>query len=75
MTEKPTPEAEPTNETASHPDQDWGRIAFYVVLSIIVTLGLHYVAFAGMNLSPTAHAFVGMVLFFVVGFVSFGVFY
>lgn len=79
MSKETISEAEPTSETTATPDQDWGRITFCVVLAIIAALGIHYVVFAfmfvGMNLSPTVHAFVGMVLFFIAGFVSFSIFY
>jgi hypothetical protein len=67
------------SETTATPDQDWGRITLCVVIAIIVALGVHYAAFAvvftGMNLSPTVHAFIGMVLFFIAGFASFSLFY
>lgn len=77
---KETPiKAEPANETTSSPDQDWGKITLCVVIAIIAALAVHYVVFevvfTGMNLSPTVHALVGMVLFFVAGFVSFSAFY
>jgi predicted cobalt transporter CbtA len=80
MSKEPTATAEPTTETTATPDQDWGdqdwgKITFCVVLAIIAALGVHYVVFAGMNLSPTVHAFGGMVLFFIAGFVSFSIFY
>lgn len=75
MTKETTARAEPPAETVSYQNSDWGKITAAVVISIIVALGVHYVAFAGMNLSPTINAFVGMVLFFIVGFVTFGVFY
>ena len=79
MSKETTANVEPTNETTSPSDQDWGKITLCVVLAIIVALGVHYVVFevmvAGMNLSPTVHALVGMVLFFIAGFVSFSVFY
>jgi hypothetical protein len=79
MSKETTAKAASPNETASPPDQDWGKITLCVVIAIIVALGVHYVVFelvfAGMNLSPTVHALVGMVLFFIAGFVSFSVFY
>ena len=79
MSKEPTATAEPTEEDASYPDQDWGKITFCVVLAIIAALAIHYVAFeivvTGMNLSPTVHALAGIVLFFVAGFISFSVFY
>jgi hypothetical protein len=79
MSEETTENAEPTSETTSAPDQDWGKISFCVVTAIIAALAVHYalfeVAITGTNLSPTLHALVGMVLFFVAGFVSFSVFY
>ena len=79
MAKETTAGAEPANETESYPDQDWGKITLCVAIAIVVALAVHYVAFevafAGMNLSPTVHAFVGMVLFFVAGFASFSVFY
>lgn len=79
MSNETTANAEPPNETASSPDQDWGKVIFCVLLAIIAALSVHYVVFtvvfAGTNLSPTVHAFVGMVFFFVAGFVSFSVFY
>lgn len=79
MSKEPTANAEASTETAATPDQDWGKITLCVVIAIIVALGVHYVVFeavfTGMNLSPTVHALVGMVLFFIAGFVSFGTFY
>ena len=79
MSNEPTATAEPTEEDASYPDQDWGKVTFCVVLAILAALAVHYVAFelvvSGTNLSPTVHALVGMVLFFVAGFVSFSIFY
>lgn len=75
MSKETTAKAEPTNEITSTPDQDWGKITAAVVISVIVAVGVHYVVFAGMNLSPTVHAFVGAVLFFITGFVTFGVIY
>lgn len=78
MSKETTATVESPKETA-YPDQEWGKITLCVVLAIIVALGVHYVGFevvfAGMNLSPTVHALVGMVLFFIAGFVSFSVFY
>ena len=68
----------PTEPTTSE-DQDWGRVALCVVVAIIAALGIHYVLFevviTGMNLSPTVHAFAGMVLFFFAGFISFSTIY
>ncbi len=79
MSKETTATVESPNETESYPDQDWGKVIFCVVLAIIAALSVHYVVFtavfAGTNLSPTVHAFVGMVLFFIAGFVSFSVFY
>lgn len=79
MSEETTANAEPSDETASGPDQDWGKIATCVVIAIIAALAIHYVVFevviTGTNLPPTVHALVGMVLFFFAGFVSFSVFY
>lgn len=79
MSNEPTSTAEPTEEDASYPDQDWGKVAFCAGLAILAAVAIHYVAFeivvTGMNLSPTVHALVGMVLFFIAGFVSFSVFY
>lgn len=79
MSTEPTATAEPTEEDASQPEQDWGKVAFCVVLAMIAALGVHYVAFeivfTSMNLSPTVHALVGMILFFIAGFASFSVFY
>lgn len=79
MSEETTANAEPTNETTSAPDQDWGKITLCVVIAIIAALAIHYVVFqvviTGTNLPPTLHALVGMVLFFFAGFVSFSVFY
>lgn len=79
MSEETTANAEPTNETASTPDQDWGKITLCVVIAIVAALAVHYVAFevliTGTNLAPTVHALAGMVLFFFAGFVSFSVFY
>lgn len=79
MTNEPAATEAPTNETSSAPDQDWGRIAFCVVLAVLAALATHYVAFGivftGTNLPPTVHALVGMGLFFVAGFASFSVFY
>ncbi|GAA0254394.1 hypothetical protein ACFFQF_17410 [Haladaptatus pallidirubidus] len=72
MAKEATARAEPPAETALYQNSDRGKILAAVVISIIVALGVHYVAFAGMNLSPTVNAFVGMVLFFVAGFVTFG---
>ena len=79
MSEETTASAEPTNEHTATPDQDWGRIALCVAIAIVAALAVHYVVFevliTGTNLPPTAHALVGMVLFFFAGFVSFSVFY
>lgn len=75
MATEETAKAEPSNETASYRNSDWGKITVAVVISIIVALGVHYVVFAGMNLSPTVHAFAGMVLFFIAGFITFGIVY
>ena len=79
MSRETTAEVEPTNETESYPDQDWGKIFLCVAIAIVVALAVHYVVFevvvTGMNLSPTVHAFVGMILFFLAGFASFSVFY
>ena len=79
MSEEPTAEGEPTHETAATPDQDWGKVFLCVVIAVIAALAVHYAVFqvviTGTNLPPTAHALVGMVLFFVAGFVSFSVFY
>lgn len=79
MSEESTANEEPTNESKSAQDQDWGRIALCVVIAILAALAIHYVAFEGLvsgtNLPPTVHALVGMVLFFFAGFVSFSVFY
>lgn len=79
MSNEPTAAAESAEDDESYQDQDWGRIGFCVVLAILAALAIHYVAFefvvTGTNLSPTVHALVGMVLFFIAGFVSFSVFY
>lgn len=79
MSQEPNASADLTEEDASYPDQDWGRIAFCVVLAIIAALAIHYAAFefvfTGAELPPTVHAFVGMLTFFAAGFVSFSVFY
>ena len=79
MSQEPAVDAESTEENASNPDQDWGKITFCVVLAIIAALGVHYVvfsvAFTSTNLSPTVHALLGMVLFFFAGFASFSIFY
>lgn len=79
MAKETTAGAAPTNEHASAPDQDWGKIGRCVVIAIVVALTVHYVlfevAFVGMNLPPTVHALTGMVFFFIAGFASFGVFY
>lgn len=79
MSKESPADAEPTNETQSAPDQEWGKIAFCVVIAILAALAIHYVAFGvvltSTNLPSTVHALVGMVLFFVAGFVSFSVFY
>lgn len=79
MTNEPTATGEPTNDDESYQDQDWGRIAFCVVIAILAALAIHYAAFeillTGTTLAPTVHALVGMVLFFIAGFVSFSVFY
>lgn len=68
-----------TEGSTSYPDQDWGKITFCVVLAIIAALVVHYVVFAviltSVDLVPTVHAFIGMVLFFVAGFISFSIFY
>lgn len=79
MSEEPPETAEPANETTTAPEQDWGRIILCVVIAILAALAVHYVAFqvviAGTSLHPTVHALVGMVLFFLAGFVSFSLLY
>lgn len=79
MTGDTTTSAEPTNETTSAPEQDWGRITLCVAIAIVAALAIHYVVFqvviTGTNLHPTGHALAGMVLFFLAGFVSFSVLY
>lgn len=79
MSEEPAADGEPTKETTATPDQDWGKVSLCVVIAVIAALAIHYVVFGvvitGTNLPPTAHALVGMVLFFVAGFVSFSVLY
>lgn len=79
MSKEPTATPEPAEENASYPDQDWGKIAYCVVLAMIAALGVHFVVFSvvlgGMDLSPTVHVLLGMVLFFIAGFTSFSVFY
>lgn len=79
MSKETTSNAELPNETTPTPDQDWGKITAAVVLAVIVALAVHYVVFevvfAGMTLSPTVHAFVGMIFFFIAGWASFSVTY
>lgn len=79
MSNEPTAAVDATEDDASYPDQDWGRIGLCVVVAIIAALAIHYVAFevvvTGTDLAPTVHALVGMVLFFVAGFASFSVLY
>lgn len=79
MSDETPATAEPTNEPTAAPDQDWGRVFLCVVVAIIAALAVHFVAFqvviTGTNLHPTVHAFIGMILFFLAGFVSFSVLY
>lgn len=79
MSNETTASAEQTDETTSTPDQHWGKVALCAAIAIVAALVIHYAMFAvvfeGADLSPTVHAFIGMVLFFVAGFVSFSVFY
>ncbi|MFC6964209.1 hypothetical protein [Halocatena marina] len=79
MSKETSLNAEPTNETESYPDQNWGKVALCVGVAIIAALGAHYVLFevvsGATNLSSTVHALIGMVLFFIAGFVSFSVLY
>lgn len=79
MSEEPTATTESTTETSAAPDQDWGRIGLCVGIAIVAALAIHYLVFqfllTGTTLPPTAHALIGMVLFFIAGFVSFSVFY
>lgn len=79
MSKETSLNTEPTNETESYPDQDWGKVALCVGVAIIAALGAHYVLFEVVsgttNLSSTVHALIGMVFFFIAGFVSFSVLY
>ena len=79
MSNDPTATAGPTEEDTSYPDQDWGKISVCIILAITAAIAIHYVAFeivfSGVDLPPTAHALIGMVLFFIAGFASFSIFY
>ncbi|WP_226042830.1 hypothetical protein [Natrinema sp. DC36] len=50
---------------------EWGKISLSVLLSILLATGAHYSLLAGSAMHPSLHALVGIVLFFVTGFVVF----
>lgn len=51
--------------------REWGKIGLAVLVSVLASLVVHYFTVAAIDLHPTVHALVGIVLFFVAGFILF----
>lgn len=60
----------PTESTTSE-DAEWGKISLAVLISIVLATGAHYLLLSNINIHPSLHALVGIILFFVTGFVVF----
>lgn len=52
-------------------EQEWGKMILAILISVVAALVVHYFLVASVSLHPTLHALVGVVLFFVAGFVMF----
>lgn len=66
-----TEQEDAVTESASADEQDWGRIGLAVLISVLASLVVHYFVVANIDLHPTTHALVGIVLFFVAGIIMF----
>lgn len=60
-------------ESTTTEDQDWGKMILALLVSVIAALVVHYFGVASVSLHPTLHALIGIVLFFIAGFVMFKV--
>ncbi|AHG01876.1 hypothetical protein HALLA_00865 (plasmid) [Halostagnicola larsenii XH-48] len=58
-------------DTRTGTNTEWGKISLSVLLSILLATGAHYLLLAGSTMHPSLHALIGIVLFFVTGFVVF----
>ncbi|QLG26727.1 hypothetical protein HUG10_03845 [Halorarum halophilum] len=70
MSADTTSEAVPTGSTTDE-DAEWGKISLAVLISIVLATGIHYLLLANIDMHPSLHALVGIVLFFLTGFVVF----
>ncbi|WP_313693322.1 hypothetical protein [Halorarum halobium] len=66
-----TTSGEAGTESTTGEDQEWGKISLAVLLSIVLATGAHYLMLSNIDMHPSLHALVGIVLFFVTGFVVF----
>lgn len=58
-------------ESTTGEDAEWGKISLAVLISIVLATGTHYLLLANIDMHPSLHALVGIVLFFATGFVVF----
>ncbi|WP_137290657.1 hypothetical protein [Natronorubrum halophilum] len=70
MSADTTSGAVPT-ESPTDEDAEWGKIGLAVLISIVLATGAHYLLLANLDTHPSLHALVGILLFFVTGFVVF----
>ncbi|WP_227354059.1 hypothetical protein [Haladaptatus salinisoli] len=66
-----TASGEAPTESTTGEDAEWGKIGLAVLISIVLATGAHYLLLANIDMHPSLHALVGIVLFFVTGFVVF----
>lgn len=62
---------EAREESTTGEDTEWGKVSFAVLVSILLAAGAHYLLLASIDMHSSLHALVGIVLFFVTGFVVF----
>ncbi len=62
-----------SDQSGPEEEQNWKMVAIGVVSSVILATGLHYLLLSNVDMHPTLHALLAIILFFLTGFVVFHV--